>query len=77
MVSAFGQDENLWTDEKKASLEGLKVAKEEALVYLRTERNRLLGLSHKAALVELLRSTGLDSRITQIEKLQHGNLLGI
>lgn len=77
MISSLGRDVNLWTAEKKASLEGLKVAKDEALVYLRAERNRLLGLSHKAALAELLKSTGLDSRINQIEKLQHGNLLGI
>lgn len=51
-------------------------AKDEALTYLRLERNRLLGLSHKKALAELLRTVGLDSRIEQIEKLQHGDLLG-
>lgn len=77
LVSALGKDGSIWTDEKTASLAGLKVVKDEALMYLRTERNRLLGLSHKEALAELLRSAGLDSRIAQIERLQHGNLLGI
>ena len=77
LVSALGKDGSIWTDEKTASLAGLKVVKSEALMYLRTERDRLLGLSHKDALAELLRSAGLDFRIAQIEKLQHGKLLGI
>lgn len=77
LVAALGKHHALWTEEKKASLEGLTVVKEEALQYLRQERDRLLGLTHKQALAELIRSAGLDSRIAQIERLQHGNLLGI
>lgn len=77
LVGALGKHHGLWTDEKKASLEGLAVVKSEALKYLRQERDRLLGLSHKEALAELIRFAGLDSRIAQIERLQHGNLLGI
>lgn len=77
LVAALRKDVDLWTEEKKASLDGLKVVKNEALIYLRTERNRLLGLSHKKALAELLRSAGLDSRIAQVERIQHGDLLGI
>lgn len=77
LVGALGKHHAIWTAEKKASLEGLQVVKEEALQYLRQERDRLLSLTHKQALAELIRSAGLDSRIAQIEKLQHGNLLGI
>lgn len=77
LVAALRKDVDLWTEEKKASLDGLMVVKNEALIYLRTERNRLLGLSHKKALAELLRSAGLDSRIAQVERIQHGDLLGI
>jgi len=77
LVAALGASADLWTIEKKASLEGLALVKEESLKYLRSERNRLLGLSHQEALDELLKSTGLTSRIRQVEQVEHGNLLGI
>lgn len=76
LVGTLKGDADLWTEEKTASLAALKVAKDEALTYLRTERNRLLGLSHKQALEELIRAAGLDSRIAQVERIKHGNLLG-
>jgi type II restriction enzyme len=76
LVAAVEHDMDLWTAEKKASLAGLDLAKNEALTYLRTERNRLLGLSHEEALAELIRASGLDSRIEQVERVDHGNLLG-
>ncbi|MBI4801498.1 MAG: HindIII family type II restriction endonuclease [Elusimicrobia bacterium] len=76
LVAALKGDVDLWTAEKTASLTALGAAKDEALTYLRSERNRLLGLSHKQALEELIRATGLDSRIAQVERIEHGNLLG-
>lgn len=76
LVASLKGDGHLWTAEKTASLEALAVAKEESLTYLRAERNRLLGLSHKQALEELIRLAGLDSRIAQVERVEHGDLLG-
>jgi type II restriction enzyme len=76
LVAVLKGDVDLWTAEKTASLAALDVVKDEALMYLRAERNRLLGLSHKEALEELIRSAGLDSRIAQVERVEHGNLLG-
>lgn len=76
LVASLKGDGDLWTAEKTASLEALGVAKEESLTYLLAERNRLLGLSHKQALEELIRLAGLDSRITQVERVDHGKLLG-
>jgi len=75
LVQSLGQDQRIWTLEKTASLEALRVVKAESLGYLRVERNRLLGLSHQEALDELLRLAGLDSRIAQVENIEHGNLL--
>lgn len=66
---------DLWTTEKTLSLEALQVAKEESLRYLRTERDRLLGLSHQEALAELINHAGIDSRIAQVERIEHGPLL--
>ncbi|HLA84629.1 MAG TPA: HindIII family type II restriction endonuclease [Thermoguttaceae bacterium] len=76
LVESLKSDCDLWDAEKRASLETLNLAKDEALAYLRTERNRLLALSHKQALDELIRSAGLDSRIAQVERVEHGRLLG-
>lgn len=75
LIIALGKHKHLWTIEKKESLNGLALVKEEALSYLQSERHRLLGLSHREALDELLKSIGLDSRIAQIERIQHGGLL--
>ncbi len=76
LVTALKGDVDLWTAEKTASLAALDVAKDEALTYLRVERNRLIGLSHKQALEELIRAARIDSRIAQVERIEHGNLLG-
>jgi type II restriction enzyme len=75
LVRSLGKDSDLWTLEKTASIEALDVAKGESLRYLRAERNRLLGLSRREALDELIRAAGLDSRIAQVEHIEHGTLL--
>lgn len=77
LTSSLGNDSDLWTAEKIASLEALLLVKEESLIYLRSERNRLLGLSHQEALQELIRLAGLDSRIPKVERIEHGELLGV
>lgn len=76
-AKALAKDNDLWTAEKTASIEALGVAKDESLRYLRTERSRLLGLPHREALEELIRLAGLDSRIAHIERIEHGDLLGV
>ena len=77
LLTSLENDSDLWTAEKTASLEALGVVKDESLRYLRSERNRLLGLSHQEALDELIRLAGLDSRIAKVERLEHGELLGV
>lgn len=76
LVASLNTDINLWTEEKTASLTALRIAKDEALTYLRAERNRLLGLSHAQAIEELVRASGLEARIAQVERVEHGSLLG-
>lgn len=75
LLRSLGNDADLWTLEKTASLEGLSLVKEESLRYLRFELNRLLGLSHQEALDELIRMSGLQSRIDMVERIEHGFLL--
>lgn len=76
LTEALEKDIDIWTEEKTASLEALDVVKDESLGYLRMELHRLLGLSHKEALKELVRMSGLNSRIAQVERVTHGRLLG-
>ena len=76
LVNSLGPDIDLWKNEKIASEESLAMAREESILHLTVERGRLLGLSHQEALDELVRMTGLDSRIRQVERIQHGSLLG-
>jgi HindIII restriction endonuclease len=75
LTRSLGNASDLWTAEKTASLAALGLVKDEALRYLRMECTRLLGLSHREALDELIRVAGLDARIATVEHLNHGELL--
>jgi len=75
LLAALKGDADLWTAEKTASFAALEIAKDEALSCLQAERNRLLGLSHQQAIQELIRTAGIESRIAQVERTEHGNLL--
>jgi hypothetical protein len=77
LMSSLEDAGDLWTSEKTASLEALGVVRDESLRYLRSERRRLLALSHQEALDELIRLTGLDSRISHVKGVEHGELLGV
>lgn len=76
LIDCLGTNADLWREEKTASLEGLAVVKEESLAFLRMERDRLLGLSHREALDALMRFAGIDSRIAQVNRVTMGALLG-
>ena len=76
LVNSLGSNIDLWKAEKIASQESLAVAKEESVRYLTAARDRLLSLSHREALNELVRMAGFNSRIQKVERIQHGTLLG-
>lgn len=76
LVKSLGKDVDLWHEERRSSIVALQILKEEALATLQTERDRLQRLSHRAAITELLKSAGIDSRIGTIGRVEHGNLLG-
>jgi type II restriction enzyme len=75
LVNSLSNQVELWEVEKKASLEGLSVAKREAIRYLTSERNRILGLSRREAVEELVRLVGVNARIQRVENIDIGNLL--
>ncbi len=56
-------------------MEGLSIAKRESIRYLTSERDRILGLSRREAVEELVRLIGVNSRIQRVEGISLGNLL--
>jgi len=42
--------EDLWKTEKQAAIESIAIAKEEALIYLAKEREKIMRMSHEEAL---------------------------
>jgi hypothetical protein len=77
MLDFSAKVEPLWQAEKQAALESIAAAKEEALAYLANERARLMSLTHKAALAELVKAHKLESRQRVIESIADNGLLGI
>jgi type II restriction enzyme len=68
---------DIWQSEKQASLESIQVSKEEALVYLSAERSRIMMLSKKDAILEILKNRNIDNKIRDIKALTDNGLLGI
>ena len=62
---------------RKFAEENFEIGKKEALIFLASERERMVNLSHKDALKELLKMSKLDSKIKAIEKINSNNLFDI
>jgi type II restriction enzyme len=75
LLGALGPDQDLWTEEKTLSAEVVAILKQEALTYLLIERDRILGLSREDAVAELIRVSGVTSRIQAVKRVEHGRLL--
>jgi len=67
----------LWQEEKQAAIESIAIAKELALVFLASEREKIMRLSHEEALQELLRVHKIDSKIKIINAVSDNSLLEI
>lgn len=77
MLSHSKSISELWHEEKLAIKETIDIGKKEALIFLASERERMVNLSHKDALRELLKMSKLDSKIKAIEKINSNNLFDI
>lgn len=67
----------LWKVEKLAVNESIDVAKNFALYYLAQEREKVLRLNHKDALLELIRIKKLDYRENTIKSVQNNEILAL
>lgn len=67
----------LWKNEKIASVEAIQAAKNEALTYLASEREKIMRLSHDEALRELLKLSKIDNKIKIINSIEDNGLFEI
>lgn len=65
----------IWREEKIASLESIFLAREEALSFLASERERIMKLSHKDAIQEVLKWRKVENRIQAVESVSSNGLL--
>jgi len=77
MLGFSDKMENLWKEEKQATLESIAIAKEEALTFFANEREKIMRLSHEEALLELVRVRKIESRIKTIRSVTDNRLLEI
>lgn len=69
--------EPLWSIEKGAATESIAISKEEALTFLAQEREKIMRMSHKEALKELIKVYKIESRIKTIISISDNGLFAI
>lgn len=64
----------LWDIEKNVAIESIAIAKEEALMFLAQEREKIMRMSHKEALQELIKAHKIENRIKVIKSISDNGL---
>lgn len=65
----------IWREEKMASLESIKIAREEALTFLSKERERIMRLTREEAITEVLKWRKIENRIRAVKSVTDNGLL--
>ncbi len=68
---------NIWKAEKTASIESIGISKKEALIFLSTERERIMRLTKEEAIKEVLKSSKIENKIKAIERVADNGLLNM
>ena len=69
--------ESLWNIEKGVATESIAIAKNEALTFLAQEREKIMRMSHKEALKELIKVHKIESRIRVISGMSDNGIFGM
>lgn len=77
MLSFSKKVDPLWNIEKKAATQSISIAKEEAVSFLVQEREKIMRMSHKEALKELIRVHKIESRIKTINAIADNGLFTV
>lgn len=68
---------NIWKDEKTASIESIGISKREALMFLSTERERIMRLTKEEAIKEVLKSSKIENKIKAIKRVVDNGILSV
>lgn len=74
MLSFSKKIQPLWDIEKGVATESIAVAKEEALIFLAQEREKIMRMNHQEALKELIKVHKIESRIKTINAISDNEL---
>ncbi len=66
----------IWREEKIASLESIRLGRDEALQFLAAERERIMRLSRQQAIHEVLKWRKIENKIRAVESVADNGLLG-
>jgi hypothetical protein len=77
MLSFHKKIEKLWNIEKNAAIQAISIAKDEALNFLAEEREKIMRMSHKEALKELVKVHKIESRIKTINAISDNGLFNL
>lgn len=75
VLAAEGGVSHFWREEKIASVEAMEVARAEALTYLAEERERIMKLSRRDAIREILQWRRMEGRVRTVGSVQSNGLL--
>ena len=77
MLSFSKKIEQLWNTEKEAATQSISIAKEEALTFLAQKREKIMRMSHKEALKELIKVHKIESKIKTINAISDNGLFTV
>ncbi len=77
MLAFSKKIEKLWQNEKEVAAESITVGKEEALIFLAQEREKIMRMSHAEALHELINVHKIESKIKTINAISDNGLFTI
>ena len=77
MLEFDGVLHDIWKEEKQAALESIHISKGEALRFFSTERERIMRLSKKEAIQEVLRASKLESKCRAVRSVVNNGLLSL
>ncbi len=65
----------IWKEEKIAANEAINISRQEALAFLASERERIMGLSREEAIQEVIKGRKLENRVRAVKSVADNGIL--